>query len=107
MATNTIFDTWYNTANRAAPLRHNALGILSEAASVNLASPIFIRPGDIRVGADGNDIQSTYLEPWPGGWWRLRDIVEYEEIVALSFLTTIAEKKKNSWRISVFLPSAR
>ncbi|HOT69347.1 MAG TPA: M14 family metallopeptidase, partial [Candidatus Saccharicenans sp.] len=94
MATNTIFDTWYNTANRAAPLRHNALGILSEAASVNLASPIFIRPGDIRVGADGNDIQSTYLEPWPGGWWRLRDIVEYEEIVALSFLTTIAEKKE-------------
>jgi len=94
VATNSIFDTWYNTANRAAPLRHNALGILSEAASVNLASPIFIRPGDIRVSGSGNNILSTYLEPWPGGWWRLRDIVEYEEIVALSFLRTIAEKKE-------------
>lgn len=94
VATNTIFDTWYNMANRAAPLRHNALGILSEAASVNLASPIFIRPREIRVSGSGNQVQSTYLEPWPGGWWRLRDIVEYEQIVALSFLRTISEKKE-------------
>ncbi len=94
VATNTIFDGWYNTANRAAPLRHNALGILSEAASANLASPIFLKPSDIRVSGGGNDIQSTYLEPWPGGWWRLRDIVEYEQTVALSFLRTIAGKKE-------------
>ncbi|MGB9836263.1 MAG: M14 family metallopeptidase [Candidatus Saccharicenans sp.] len=94
VATNTIFDGWYNTANRAAPLRHNALGILSEAASVNLASPIFLRPGDIKVSGAGNVVQSTYLEPWPGGWWRLRDIVEYEKIVALSFLKTIAAQKE-------------
>ncbi|MBC7349936.1 MAG: peptidase M14 [Candidatus Aminicenantes bacterium] len=94
VATNTIFDGWYNTANRAAPLRHNALGVLSEAASVNLASPIFLRPSDIRVSGAGNNLQSTNLEPWPGGWWRLRDIVEYEQIVALSFLKTISEKKE-------------
>ncbi|MBC7364137.1 MAG: peptidase M14 [Candidatus Aminicenantes bacterium] len=94
VATNTIFDGWYNTANRAAPLRHNALGILSEAASVNLASPIFLRPRDIRVSGAGNEVQSTYLEPWPGGWWRLRDIVDYEKIVALSFLKTIANQKE-------------
>uniref|UniRef100_UPI004049E0E3 M14 family metallopeptidase n=1 Tax=Candidatus Saccharicenans sp. TaxID=2819258 RepID=UPI004049E0E3 len=94
VATNTIFDGWYNTANRAAPLRHNALGVLSEAASANLASPIFLRPADIRVSGAGNEIQSTYLEPWPGGWWRLRDIVDYEQIVALSFLKTISEKKE-------------
>ncbi|MGB9907083.1 MAG: M14 family zinc carboxypeptidase [Candidatus Saccharicenans sp.] len=94
VATNTIFDGWYNTANRAAPLRHNALGVLSEAASANLASPIFLRPSDLRVSGSGNNIQSTYLEPWPGGWWRLRDIVEYEQIVALSFLKTISEKKE-------------
>lgn len=94
VATNTIFDGWYNTANRAAPLRHNALGVLSEAASANLASPIFLRPSDIRVAGAGNDMQSTNLEPWPGGWWRLRDIVDYEQIVALSFLKTISEKKE-------------
>jgi len=94
VATNTIFDGWYNMANRAAPLRHNALGILSEAASANLASPIFLRSSELRVSGGGNEVQSTYLDPWPGGWWRLRDIVEYEEIVALSFLRTIAEKRE-------------
>lgn len=94
VATNIIFDGWYNTANRAAPLRHNALGILSEAASCNLASPVFLRSSDIKVSEGGNEIQSTYLEPWPGGWWRLRDIVEYEEIVAMSFLKTVAEKRE-------------
>ncbi|MBC7361416.1 MAG: peptidase M14 [Candidatus Aminicenantes bacterium] len=94
VATNIIFDGWYNTANRAAPLRHNALGILSEAASCNLASPVFLRSSDLRVSEGGNEIQSTYLEPWPGGWWRLRDIVEYEEIVAMSFLKTVAEKRE-------------
>lgn len=94
ISTSTIFDGWYNTANRAAPLRHNALGILSEAASVNLASPIFIRPSEIRISGGGNEILSTNLEPWPGGWWRLRDIVEYELIVAMSFLRTVSEKKE-------------
>jgi hypothetical protein len=94
VATSTIFDGWYNSANRAAPLRHNALGILSEAASCNLASPLFLRSSDIRVSGGGNEIQSTYLEPWPGGWWHLRDIVEYEEIVALSFLKTVAEQRE-------------
>jgi len=94
VSTSTIFDGWYNTANRAAPLRHNALGILSEAASANLASPIFLRPSDIRISGGGNEIQATNLEPWPGGWWRLRDIVEYEQTVALSFLGTIAGRKE-------------
>ncbi|MDI6844948.1 MAG: M14 family metallopeptidase [Candidatus Saccharicenans sp.] len=94
VSTSTIFDGWYNTANRAAPLRHNALGILSEAASVNIASPIFIRPSEIRISGGGNEILSTNLEPWPGGWWRLRDIVEYELIVAMSFLRTVSEKKE-------------
>ncbi len=94
VSTSTIFDGWYNTANRAAPLRHNALGILSEAASANLASPIFLRPSEVRVSGGGNDIQAVNLEPWPGGWWRLRDIVEYELIVATSFLRTVADRKE-------------
>lgn len=93
VATNAIFDTWYTAANRAAPLRHNMFGILSEAAGANLASPVFLQQDDIRMrsrGFQGGGIQSSYLEPWPGGWWSLRDIIDYEEITAFSFLRTIA-----------------
>jgi len=97
VATNAIFDAWYSAANRAAPLRHNVMGILSEAASANLASPIFIKKDQIRLsrrGFQGTDVQANYLEPWPGGWWRIRDIIDYEEITALSFLKMIAQEKK-------------
>ncbi|MBN1272810.1 MAG: peptidase M14 [Candidatus Aminicenantes bacterium] len=96
VATNAIFDTWYTAANRAAPLRHNMIGILSEAASANLASPIYLRKDQIHLssrGFFGDGIQSSYLEPWPGGWWRLRDIIEYEEITAFSFLRTFASRR--------------
>jgi len=98
IATNSMFDTWYCAANRAAPLRHNMIGVLSEAASANLASPIFLKRDQIRIqgpqGIQEQSVLSSYLEPWPGGWWRLRDIVEYEEIIALSFLETIAKEKE-------------
>ncbi len=98
VATNAIFDGWYNSANRSAPLRHNAIGILSEAASANLASPIFLRPQNLTSRGRGiydmNLTQSSYLEPWQGGWWRIGDIVEYEEIVAKTFLKKVARERE-------------
>jgi hypothetical protein len=98
VATNAIFDGWYNSANRSAPLRHNAIGILSEAASANLASPVFLRPQNLSSRGRGiydlNLTQSSYLEPWEGGWWRIGDIIEYEEIVAKTFLKRIAREKE-------------
>ena len=32
----------------------------------------------------------NFVEPWPGGWWRLRDIIEYELVCARSILTLAA-----------------
>ncbi len=85
-------------ACRAAALRHNVMGILTEAASARIASPRFIKKNEVRLsgrrGFQGSGIQGSYFEPWPGGWWRLQDIVDYEEITTLSFLKTIAQNKK-------------
>ncbi len=97
IATNVIFDAWYNMANRAAPLRHNVIGILSEAASVNIASPIFIPKSEIQLRGRGfanYEPQAGYLDPWPGGWWRIRDIIDYEEIISFSLLKTVANRKE-------------
>ncbi|MGQ9617811.1 MAG: M14 family metallopeptidase [Candidatus Aminicenantia bacterium] len=98
VATNAIYDGWYNSANRSAPLRHNVIGILSEAASANLASPVFLRPQNLsgrgRGIYDMSTPQSSYLEPWEGGWWRIGDIVDYEEIVAKTFLRRISKDKE-------------
>ena len=98
IATNTIFDAWYNTANRAAPLRHNAMSVLTEAASANIASPIFLRKSDLGGRGGGAspaaEVTASSLDPWPGGWWRLRDIMDYEKTTALSFLKTVSAGKE-------------
>jgi hypothetical protein len=60
-------------------------GVLTEAASVKLASPIFLGTGDLKGGGRGfpdHRPRVNFVDPWPGGWWRLRDVVEYEWICA-------------------------
>ncbi len=89
-----LFDSWYMSANRACPLRHNVISILSEAASANLASPVFLSPSQLKFWRDvrGNFPQAAMLEPWEGGWWRLRDIIEYELIAATTILELVASR---------------
>src|SRR5690606_1919903 len=58
--------------------------------SVRLASPIFLEPSDLRGTArnfPNHDPGVHFVDPWPGGWWRLRDIVEYQLVCARSVLT--------------------
>lgn len=65
---------------------HNVVGLLSEAASVRVASPIYIEPTE--VPKEYYEKRMDFIDPWPGGWWRLRDIVDYELILSKSLLKT-------------------
>lgn len=65
---------------------HNTIGLLSEAASVNIASPIYIEPTEL--ARDYVEKRMDYLDPWPGGWWRLRDLVNYELVLSKSLVKT-------------------
>ncbi|MBX6313292.1 MAG: hypothetical protein IRY99_10320 [Isosphaeraceae bacterium] len=91
-----MYDNWWNGGNRTTPQRHNMVGVLTEAASVKLATPIFLSKDDLRGNARGfADYRpaTNFVDPWPGGWWRLRDILEYEKICARSYLTLAARYK--------------
>ena len=46
VATNSTYDTWWHGGFRSAPYYHNSIGILSEAASTNLMSPVTIKEED-------------------------------------------------------------
>ena len=86
---NAVYDMWWHGGFRTVPYRHNMVGILTEAASVNIASPVFqprLSLKGHRRGLGGYAQQTNFPEPWPGGWWRLRDIVEYEKSAAYSIL---------------------
>jgi len=91
--TNAMYDNWWNGGNRTTPQRHNMVGVLTEAASVRLASPIFVDHNDLggtTRGFASHRQAVNFVDPWPGGWWRLRDVVDYELIAARSVLTLAA-----------------
>lgn len=86
---NAVYDMWWHGGFRTVPYRHNMVGILTEAANVNIASPVFqprLSLKGHRRGLGGYAQQTNFPEPWPGGWWRLRDIVEYEKAAVYSIL---------------------
>jgi hypothetical protein len=73
-----VYDFW-------SPLRdyialHNGLRVLTESASVNIASPITIPFDklDRGIGYDAKVATWNFPDPWKGGLWRLSDIVDYQ-----------------------------
>lgn len=86
------FDLWWHGGFRSTPTRHNMIGIISEAASARLASPIGLRPADVEQPRRG----VNHPGPWPGGLWGLRDIIEYELIAATS-LIRLAARERAAW----------
>ncbi len=94
--TNAMYDNWWNGGNRTSPQRHNIVAVLTEAASVKLATPIFLDRSQLAGATRGfanHDPAVNFAQPWPGGWWRLRDIIDYELICARSMLTLAARYK--------------
>jgi hypothetical protein len=76
---------------------HNIAGMLTESASARLATPIYIHPDQLRGGARGlpsYEEQTTFPDPWPGGWWRLRDIVERQKVSAWALLDLAARNRE-------------
>jgi len=80
------------SAIHTCALWHNVTTILFEAAGVRMATPIYQTAKDLSapdrggLGTQGNAQMMTYPSPWPGGWWRLGDIVNYGYWSAIGFL---------------------
>jgi hypothetical protein len=78
---NAMYDYYSPGYEDAAPLGHNTVSVLTEAADVKLATPISLTLGDLRADQKGFTEYKPLInfpEPWPGGLWTLRHIVEYD-----------------------------
>jgi hypothetical protein len=84
------FDLWWHGGLRTAPARHNMVGILSESASARIASPTFQTLDELRQPRRS----IAFPDPWPGGWWRLRDIIDYQLIAARSVIGLSARQRR-------------
>jgi hypothetical protein len=85
-----IFDNYWPGSTETC-IWKNVIGFLTEAASVQTATPIYIEPSELRVGGKGlSEYKKSInmLLPWEGGWWRLGDIVEYEMASTMSIIKT-------------------
>ena len=88
---------------------HNIAGMLTESASARLATPLFLHPDQLRGRSRGlpeYEAQTSFPNPWPGGWWRVRDIVEQQKIAAMAALDIAARNRTTVLR-NAFLKATR
>lgn len=92
VATNSTYDTWWHGGFRSAPYYHNSIGILSEAASTNLMSPVTVKKEDLARSRNTRGLPNllepatNYPDIWEGGEWRPADINRIEMTASRSLL---------------------
>ncbi len=99
VVTDAVFDAWWHGGFRTAPYYHNSIGILSEVASAKLMTPVRKTEEDLSKAKPDRGIPSllqpavNFPDPWRGGLWGPRDIMEMELIAVRSVLTTAAQNR--------------
>jgi len=93
VVSNAMFDYYWPGYEDSAPLGHNTVCLLTEVAQVNVASPISVAASDLRAGLKGLPDYKPHInfpEPWLGGRWTLRDIVDYDLSAVGGLLRAVA-----------------
>jgi len=73
------------------------IALLTEMASCKIAAPVYVEPNELRAGDKGLADYKKSINmpaPWPGGWWRLHDMVQYEKASFHSLLNTAARYRE-------------
>src|SRR5438552_9247543 len=90
--TNALYDTWWHGGFRTAPYFHNSIGILTEAASARIMTPSTVTREQLtrsntRGMRSAMEATTNFPDPWPGGTWHPRDIMQMELIACHSLLS--------------------
>jgi hypothetical protein len=95
------FDAYWLGGTRNTGWWKNITGMLLEIASARIASPVYIEPNELRGGTKGLvDYKATinHPNPWKGGWWRMRDIMDYERIASDALHEIASERREDFLR---------
>src|SRR5215469_10907405 len=95
------FDAYWPGGTRNTGWWKNMYGVLTEAASARIATPLDISPTELQGGVKGlitYEQQINFPNPWPGGMWRLRDIMDYELLVSDAALETVSKYRQEMLR---------
>jgi len=95
------FDAYWPGGTRNTGWWKNMYGVLTEVASARIATPMHVSPTELQGGTKGliqYQQQINFPNPWPGGTWRLRDIMDYELLVSDAALETVSKYRKELLR---------
>jgi len=88
----TAFDLWYpGYSDGPAVETHNIPTILTETANFGYATPQYFRTSDFPESYRDLTMGTFYPSPWKGGWWRIKDAIDYNLTASISVLDVAAK----------------
>src|SRR3984957_4814494 len=85
------FDNWYPGFLDFTHIFRNSVSFFTETALFRYATPRFYPVDEFPKETRGLNSEVFYSSPWRGGWWRLRDAVNYMEGASMAVLDTAAK----------------
>src|SRR5262249_40198229 len=98
------YDAYWPGGTKNTAWWKNIFGLLTEVASARMATPVEVPSSELAGGRKGlieYTAQTNFPNPWPGGRWRLRDIMDYERIASDALLESCADHRSDFLRASV------
>jgi hypothetical protein len=99
------YDVWWNGGMRSTPYYHNMVGILTETNLYRYATPHYYEPDSLpsafREGLSGEYPSVFYPDPWRGGWWRIRDAMDYMMTASMA-VADIGALRRREWLYNMY-----
>ena len=90
----TRFDNWYAGFTDWAGVFRNEISFFTETALYRYATPRFYTVDEFPKEYQDLRALTMYTTPWEGGWWRLRDAVDYMVGGSMSVLDLAAKNRE-------------
>ena len=88
------FDNWYAGFTDWAGVFRNEISFFTETALYRYATPRFYTVDEFPKEYQDLRALTMYTTPWEGGWWRLRDAVDYMVAGSMSVLDLAAKNRE-------------
>ena len=105
VVTGSPFTGWWFPSFHMSTNHRNIVGLLTETANARLAWPLYIHAHQLRPHGRSHveyEPLQVFPNPWPGGWWRLADMIKQQEISTYALLETAANNRELVLRNMVF-----
>ncbi len=90
----TGFDAWYPGYVDYMPMLQNEAAFWTETAGYRYATPRFYTIDDFPPDKRDLRPESLYPSPWKGGWWHMKDAVDYMRVASLAVLDYAARYRE-------------